>query len=297
MAPRRRDNGSAPNKVVDEPEQWIAKFRDATGARKGRLYPKAPTPPAPAIPFLAALGYARAELVDRLGLPESIADAAMSAADEDTVVRLAERNEGWVGLILLDLATGESIESIIEKLQLTKPKSGGDEDDDIIESFHQPAAQAQFAFIDDQDELRRVIEAGDFGAWRIFLHPEQRKYVEKDFSGPFRLSGGAGTGKTVVLVHRARDLARRDPKARIVLTTFTTNLADALRDNLSQLDPQSRRQPNSVNRACTSGIRRAGLRGDQVSGPGRFEGCRHRARRAAVGSERTGAQREMASRH
>ena len=223
-------------KLSTNPNNGLPSFEMQAVPGKEVFTPKPPTPPEPAIPFLAALGYSRAELVDRLGLPESIADAAMSAGDEDTVVRLAERNEGWVGLILLDLATGESVESIIEKLQLSKPKSGGDEDDDIIEAFHQPAAQAQFAFIADQDELRRVIEAGDFGAWRIFLHPEQRKYVEKEFSGPFRLSGGAGTGKTVVLVHRARYLASRDPKARIVMTTFTTNLADALRDNLAQLD-------------------------------------------------------------
>lgn len=188
-------------------------------------------------PVLVMLGYERSDLVDRLGVPPELADQAMAATDEDAVVRLAERNEGWVGLILLDLATGESIEEIIEKLELAKPKSTGDQDDDIIESFRKPAAQTQFAFIADQDELQRVIEAGDFGAWRIFLHPEQRKYVDKDFSGPFRLSGGAGTGKTVVLVHRARSLSRKNPKARIVLTTFTTNLADSLRDSLTQLDP------------------------------------------------------------
>ena len=57
-----------------------------------------------------------------------------------------------------------------------------------------------------------VIEGGDFSAWRIFLHPEQRKYVDHDFNGPFRLSGGAGTGKTVVAIHRARRLWRANPR-------------------------------------------------------------------------------------
>ena len=68
----------------------------------------------------------------------------------------------------------------------------------VLDSLKRPAAQTQFAFIDDQDELRRVIESGDLKAWRTFLHPEQRRYVGATFSGPFRLSGGAGTGKTVV---------------------------------------------------------------------------------------------------
>jgi superfamily I DNA/RNA helicase len=71
----------------------------------------------------------------------------------------------------------------------------------------------------------------------VFLHPLQRRYVERSFNGPFRLSGGAGTGKTVVLLHRARMLARRTPEARILVTTFTTNLADAVRADLRRLDP------------------------------------------------------------
>ena len=94
-----------------------------------------------------------------------------------------------------------------------------------------------FAWIENNAELRRVIEGGDFGAWRVFLHPEQRKYAERSYSGPFRLSGGAGTGKTVVLLHRTRMLARREPDSRILLTTFTTNLADQLRTDLDRLDP------------------------------------------------------------
>jgi superfamily I DNA/RNA helicase len=90
--------------------------------------------------------------------------------------------------------------------------------------------------VEDSEELRRIIEDGDFGAWRIFLHPEQRAYVEKDYSGSFRLSGGAGTGKTVVLLHRARRLALADPAARIILTTFTRALAENLRRDLERLD-------------------------------------------------------------
>ncbi len=98
----------------------------------------------------------------------------------------------------------------------------------------------QFAWLEDDEELRRVIEGGDFAKWRVFLHPEQRRYVESSCNGPFRLSGGAGTGKTVVLLHRARALARRDPQARVVLTTYTRNLADSMRRDLLLLDPSLR---------------------------------------------------------
>ena len=109
--------------------------------------------------------------------------------------------------------------------------------DRLVEGLRHPAAQMSFAWIENNAELRRVIEGGDFGAWRVFLHPEQRKYAERSYAGPFRLSGGAGTGKTVVLLHRARMLARREPGSRILLTTFTTNLADQLRTDLDRLDP------------------------------------------------------------
>ncbi|MDQ2587312.1 UvrD-helicase domain-containing protein [Saccharothrix yanglingensis] len=189
-------------------------------------------------PLFARIGHDRSALVDTLGLPEEVVDQAFAAADEDAVLDLAQRHDGWIGTILVDLAAGDTVEAIVARMQLEKAPPSGDTDTDVLNSFKRPAAALQYAFIGDQEELRRVIEQGDFGAWRIFLHPEQRRYVERSYSGPFRLSGGAGTGKTVVLVHRARALARRDPQARIVLTTFTTNLAEALGDSLAQLDPR-----------------------------------------------------------
>lgn len=190
----------------------------------------------PAQPLLIRQGRTLGQLVEVLGIPADVATAALAARSEDDLIALASQHEGWLGLMLLDLATGDSVESITERLEVARPaEETGDAA--VLDSLKRPAAQTQFAFIEDQDELRRVIESGDLKAWRTFLHPEQRRYVGATFSGPFRLSGGAGTGKTVVLIHRARALARRDPKARIVLTTFTTNLADAFREDVAELDP------------------------------------------------------------
>ncbi|MEV4384122.1 UvrD-helicase domain-containing protein [Micromonospora sp. NPDC049580] len=200
-------------------------------------------PPAaeqPAKPLFVRLGHDPVDLVETLGLPDDIVDRAMAAADEDAVLDLAQRHEGWIGTILVDLAAGDTVDSIVARMQLEKTPSSGDADADVLQSLRRPAAALQYAFIDDQDELRRVIEGGDFSAWRIFLHPEQRRYVDRSYKGPFRLAGGAGTGKTVVLIHRARALAQRNPDARIVLTTFTTNLAEALGDGLTELDPRVR---------------------------------------------------------
>src|SRR5205807_9591009 len=71
--------------------------------------------------------------------------------------------------------------------------------------------------------------------WTVFLHPAQRELVERDYSGPFRVAGSAGTGKTVVALHRAVFLARRNPDSRVLLTTFSDTLASALQTKLRRL--------------------------------------------------------------
>jgi superfamily I DNA/RNA helicase len=194
--------------------------------------------PAPA-PLLVSLELDRKTLVDVLGIDESLAVRALAAADENALVALAEHAVEWQGLALLDLATGLSVTDIQDKLSLSEPPAGGTgaDADRLVEGLRHPAAQMSFAWSENNAELRLVIEGGDFSAWRVFLHPEQRKYASRLYSGPFRLSGGAGTGKTVVLLHRARMLARREPGSRVLLTTFTTNLADQLCSDLDRLDP------------------------------------------------------------
>lgn len=101
----------------------------------------------------------------------------------------------------------------------------------------------QTIFIPESEaELRRVFEEGLEG-WRVFLHPEQRKIAYRDYNGPVLVRGGAGTGKTVVAMHRARHLAdqiEKDPTRvgqRVLLTTFTTSLAHDIEANLRTLCP------------------------------------------------------------
>ncbi|MEJ5943685.1 UvrD-helicase domain-containing protein [Pseudokineococcus basanitobsidens] len=195
---------------------------------------------APAPPPLRTSGVTLEQLTGRLGVPADVAEAALSADDEE-LQALVERHEGWLGLMLLDLATGASAEDVVESMGLEPSSSTGDADADVIASLSRPASKAQFTIIEDDEELRRVIEQEDFEAWRVFLHPNQRQWVDKSTNGAFRLSGGAGTGKTVVVVHRARALARRAPSARILVTTYTRNLAASLESSLVALDPSVRR--------------------------------------------------------
>lgn len=213
----------------------------------GESAPAGSAPPPPVVQppsksqqsYLAGVGYTLADLTDRLGVNPELAAMAMEASDESALLEAAAGGLEWEGSALLELATGVAIETIRENHGFVKEPvdKALDEDQQIIAALERPASKMQFAFIEDNEELRRVIEGGDFAAWRTFLHPEQRKYVDADFSGAFRLSGGAGTGKTVVAIHRARRLARDNPDARIVLTTFNATLAQGLKADLMALDP------------------------------------------------------------
>ena len=90
----------------------------------------------------------------------------------------------------------------------------------------------RFKILDDDEELKRMLEA-PLEKWRVFLHPAQRKLVDRDFSGPARVSGEAGTGKTVVAMHRAKYLLGKGN--RVLFVTFTKNLVGDIEENLKTI--------------------------------------------------------------
>lgn len=103
-----------------------------------------------------------------------------------------------------------------------------------VEPFAHPDAQRRFRILDNVEELERALDA-PWEQWTIFLHPSQRQVVERAHSGPARVSGSAGTGKTVVALHRAVALLAKEPDARVLLTTFSSPLANALEHKLKLL--------------------------------------------------------------
>ncbi|GGM37788.1 UvrD-helicase domain-containing protein [Promicromonospora citrea] len=196
----------------------------------------APVETAP-LPLLQGLGITFEDLVD-LGVAPSTAHEALFATDQDRFLEVAlTAPSAFQTDALLWLADGRTTGEVRAAYRV-QPVQGGterDTDDDLIGALDHPASRMEFTYLEDDEDLRAAIE-GSFARWRVFLHPEQHSYVHAPTSGAFRLSGGAGTGKTVVLLHRARMLHRRDPKARIVLTTFNRTLAATLVANLRQLD-------------------------------------------------------------
>lgn len=102
------------------------------------------------------------------------------------------------------------------------------------ELLSHPLIQRQFHLLQSLQEVRQALQ-GSWEAWYFFLHPLQREVVEARFGGPARVTGGAGTGKTVVAIHRTRTLALRYPEGRILLTTFNKRLAQKLKGALKDL--------------------------------------------------------------
>jgi len=151
--------------------------------------------------------------------PEWMAD--VKAATEDSVLELADHLPAEASEALLELATGNTPAAPVHTAS-------------EIDPFEHPDAQRRFRVMTDKDELERALEF-PWEKWTVFLHPAQRQIVEREFSGPARVAGSAGTGKTIVALHRAVHLARRHPDARVLLTTFSETLANALRVKLRRL--------------------------------------------------------------
>ncbi len=137
--------------------------------------------------------------------PDWIAD--VQAATEDGFFALAEHLPAEAAEALLDYAVGSGRRPGAPCLLGADP-------------FAHPDAQRRFRVVDDQAELAAALDA-PWDRWIVFLHPAQQGVVDRGFTGPARVTGSAGTGKTVVALHRAVRLARAAPAARVLLTTFS----------------------------------------------------------------------------
>ncbi|MEX0328917.1 MAG: UvrD-helicase domain-containing protein [Ruegeria sp.] len=169
----------------------------------------------------------------RLGVPEellSVVRKINSEADLET----AEDSlppDAYEGLYLK--AAGYSYEEVMAELD-RKDEDSGVASDDFETALQTDESKRKYWVADDEEELQRMLDA-PLEKWRVFLHPSQRKLVARDWNGPVRVLGGAGTGKTVAAMHRARWLAENRltrPADRILFTTFTSNLAADIQENL-----------------------------------------------------------------
>ncbi|MGN0878040.1 MAG: 3'-5' exonuclease [Oligosphaeraceae bacterium] len=154
------------------------------------------------------------------GVPQEWLADVQALTSEDELLELAEHLPQEAAEALLELATGN-------RPPLPSPATSGN-------PLTHPDARRRFCLISNQEELEQAFTA-PWEKWIVFLHPEQRKLVEKTYNGPARVLGSAGTGKTVVALHRAVFLARHHEQARVLLTTFSRPLANALKQRRNWL--------------------------------------------------------------
>lgn len=177
--------------------------------------------------------YSTEQLID-VGLPEEFSEkiSQLSNIQQLEAYREALPNDAFEALYFL--ADGIPYDEVLEDY-----RSSGTEDvdtEDFATALIREGSKRRFVVVDDE-ALEQMLDA-PLEKWRVFLHPSQRKLVERDWNGPVRVLGGAGTGKTVAAIHRAKWLASKlvgVPSKKVLFTTFTKNLASDISAHLKQV--------------------------------------------------------------
>ncbi len=185
--------------------------------------------------------------IRRLGVPEEMLPQVRAVASEAALDDLQSRLPDDAYEALFMYAAGYSLEQVL--LEMAAQQEPVDPHD-FSAALDRDVSRRHFVVLTDDSDLEALLGA-PLERWRVFLHPSQRKLVERDWNGPVKVTGGAGTGKTVVAMHRAARLAKQYadiPGRPVVFTTFTKTLAEDIRQHLALLcSPQELEKIQVVN--------------------------------------------------
>lgn len=185
----------------------------------------------PATPLYANLS--DAELLS-IGAPVELLSEVRAISSERELDEMQARLpvEAYEGLFLI--AAGDTVSEVLAARETRIDKEIDTED--FAAALETAESQARFVVIDDPEIMTAIMNA-PLAQWRVFLHPTQRNLATSDRNGPMRVLGGAGTGKTVLAMHRAKWLAenRVMDGQKLLFTTFTRNLAQDIEENLKTL--------------------------------------------------------------
>ena len=174
----------------------------------------------------------------RLGVPEDLLPLVRQVTRPLDLDELKAKlpDEAYEALAML--ADGISLEEVMSVYDVNLQDEPAKIDtNDFASALDNPESKRRFLLASDDAALQAMLDA-PLEKWRVFLHPLQRKLIFRDWNGPVRVLGGAGTGKTVVAMHRAKWLAEQAHKTadtKILFTTFTKNLALDIEQNLKQI--------------------------------------------------------------
>jgi hypothetical protein len=166
------------------------------------------------------------------GVPAVLIPSVRAVHSIKDLVTLGKHLPAEADEALLWLAEGIPPEEVREAVVVPAKKKV--DPADLVAALEHPDTKRRFVTIQSDDELAAMLEA-PLDKWRVFLHPSQQRLVTRSYSGPARVLGGAGTGKTVVAIHRARYLASKvftSASDRILFTTYTGNLAENIEATL-----------------------------------------------------------------
>lgn len=170
------------------------------------------------------------------GTPEALIPSIRAIQNDEDFEKMAEYLPVEAKQVLYGYVCGLSLDQAIEEMlgsqEAEKPIGPGDF------SHLSKRANVDLVFIEGEEHLQEILSE-DIEAWRVFLHPYQRKLVEWNVKGPMKINGAAGTGKTVVLMHRAVWLASKlNANEKVLITCFTTNLAVTIKSLIGGLAPE-----------------------------------------------------------
>lgn len=238
----------------DAAYQWARRHRVAIHPDVGSIQVYAVEEIAEEAAATEAVPVTRAGLFDalkdreirRLGVPDErlAAVRAITVEDELDALEPLLPDEAFEALYLY--AAGETYENIIGE----RAAPSEVDQSDFSAALERDSTRRHFVVLTDDSDLEALL-AAPLERWRVFLHPSQRKLVDRDWNGPVKVTGGAGTGKTVVAMHRAARLARQYaelPGRPVLFTTFTKTLAEDIRQHLQLLcTPQELEKIQVVN--------------------------------------------------
>jgi superfamily I DNA/RNA helicase/plasmid maintenance system killer protein len=227
----------------DEAYRWAERrqfqVHPSTGALQVLSTGSNQPPPTPVVPSAVdanLFAHIKDKHLSRLGVPEELTPLVRNVKTDTDLESLEEQlpQEAYEALYML--ASGFSLDEVFREMEKPEEEAPVDQKD-IAAALQNEDSKRRFYVVDEAKDLAEVLNS-PLDQWRIFLHPKQRRLVSMQANGPVRVLGGAGTGKTVVAMHRARYLAEEvftKKEDRILVTTFTRNLATDIQENLRKL--------------------------------------------------------------
>ena len=167
------------------------------------------------------------EQILKIGVPEDLIPTVMKITSLDDLDPLEDCLPSDAYENIFNLLDGVSINDIIAEIEEGQAKEN---EDQLLSNNN----KRRFVELTDDEALQRILD-NDMEKWQIFLHPSQQKLVNADYKGTIKISGGAGTGKTVAALHRLKFLST-NPNAKILFTPYTRTLKENLEDLIKKMD-------------------------------------------------------------